>query len=76
MATVRDLTMAELRELVEQIVEQKLWELVGDPDEGLQLQDEVKERLKKSLARERRGARGISAATVAKKLGLEWLTEN
>ncbi len=71
MTQVKDLTPDELREFVEHIVEQKLWELLGDPDEGLELRSEIRERLKTSLARERQGSRGISASTVAKKLGLE-----
>ncbi len=72
MPKVKDLTVAELKELIEQTVEQKLMELLGDPDASLELREEVKARLKRSLARERKGIRGIPAAEVAKKLGLEW----
>lgn len=69
---VKDLTIEELKELIEQTVEQTLLEWLGDPDEGLEVRDEVKARLRRSLARERKGEPGISVEEVAKKLGLEW----
>lgn len=46
--------------------------LLGNPDKGLELREEVKARLKRSLARERRGVRGVPVAEVARKLGLIW----
>ena len=69
---VKDLTVEELKELIEQTVEQTLLELLGDPDEGLELREEVKARLRRSLARERKGVPGIPAEEVAHKLGLGW----
>jgi 5S rRNA maturation endonuclease (ribonuclease M5) len=54
---------------IEEIVERKLIEILGDPDYGLELRKEVKERVKQSL---KEGGKGIPAATVAKKLGLKW----
>jgi hypothetical protein len=71
MPKVKDLNVDELKELIQQTVEQTIAEMLSDPDEGLQLRDEVKKRLKESQARERRGERGIPAATVAKKLNLD-----
>jgi hypothetical protein len=61
MPKVKDLTVDELKDLIEQTVEQKLLELLGDPDEVLELREEVKARLRRSLARERKGMRGIPA---------------
>ena len=49
---VSDLTVGELVEIIEDIVERKIYELVSDPDEGLELKPEVVERLKKSFAGE------------------------
>ena len=72
MPKVKDLTVDELKGLIEQTVEQKLLELLGDPDEGLELREEVKARLKRSLARERKGVRGVPIAEVARKLVLAW----
>ena len=54
---------------IEEIVERKLMEILGDPDYGLELRKEVEERLKQSLKGE---GKGMPAATVAKKLGLKW----
>lgn len=62
MFKVKDLTVDELKELIEQTAEQKLEELLGDPDEGPRLQEETKTRLQRSSTRERRYARGILAA--------------
>ena len=72
MPKVKDLTVDELKELIQQTVEQTIAEMLSDPDEGLQLRDEVKKRLKESQARERRGEQGIPVAAVAKKLNLDW----
>jgi hypothetical protein len=57
---------------IEQMAEPNLFEQLGDPDEGLELREEVKARLKRSLARERKGIRGIPAAKAARKLELKW----
>ena len=70
--TVGELTLEEFRQIVEQVVEEKLLELLGDPDEGLTLREEVQARLRRTLARERAGERGIPARDVAERLGLEW----
>jgi len=46
MARVKDLTMEEL----EYLIEQKILELLGDPDSGLELRGEFKKELKKRLS--------------------------
>lgn len=47
--TVAQMTQAEfkrmLEDVVEATVEQKLIEMLGDPDEGLVVRDEIRERL-------------------------------
>ncbi len=68
--TVGELTLEELRQIVEQ-VEEKLLELLGDPDEGLVLREEIRARLRRTLMAERSGARGLSTCEVAERLGLE-----
>jgi len=70
--TVIELTVDELKQIIEEAVEQKLSEMLGDPDEGLQLREEIKARLRRSLEAERRGTRGIPAQEVATQLGVEW----
>jgi hypothetical protein len=65
---VAEMSVEELKQLIAQIVEQKLDELLGDPDYGMELKDEVKERLRRTSKTER----GTPAADVARKLGLVW----
>ncbi len=45
MGKVSDMTINDL----EQLIEQKLLEILGDPDSGLQLKQEFKEKLKQRL---------------------------
>ncbi|MBL7062738.1 MAG: hypothetical protein ISS49_00835 [Anaerolineae bacterium] len=69
---VAELTVNELERIIQEAVEQKLSEMLGDPDEGLELREEIRDRLRRSLDAERRGAKGIPAQEVAAQLGLEW----
>lgn len=57
----------KIKPFVEEIVEHKLLELLGDPDFGMELRPEVKKRLEKSY---RSKAKTISAQKVAKELNL------
>jgi DNA invertase Pin-like site-specific DNA recombinase len=66
------MTAEELKEIVEDAVERKLYEIIQDPDKGLKLKPQVRKRLRTTLKAERKGAKGISVAQVAKKLGLRW----
>ena len=43
---VKELTVEQLKALIEEAVEEKLQEILGDPDEGLELREEVIQRLK------------------------------
>ena len=67
---VQDLSVEELKTFVGQVVEEKLQEILGDPDWGLELKDEVKARLKRSLEEVRQGKRGIPLEDVVRKLGI------
>ena len=69
--TVARMTRDELRELVEESVERKLLEFLRDPDWGLELRKEVRDRLRHSFAAEARGERGISAEELTKRLGIK-----
>ncbi len=62
------LSPEQLKELVRGLVDDRLRELVGDPDLGLQLGEALRTRLKQSLASTER----ISGDEVAEKLGLNW----
>ena len=63
-----DLTLEELKELVKGIVDDRLRELLGDPDLGMEMGEAIRARLKQSLASSTR----ITGEEVAEKLGLRW----
>lgn len=56
---IGELSRDELKCLVAEAVEEKLLELLGDPDEGMVLREEVQARLQRTLAAERAGVRGV-----------------
>lgn len=66
--TISNLSLAELKTLVEGLVDDRLRTLLGDPDLGAPLGESVRERLKQSLASTAR----ISGDEVADTLGLRW----
>ncbi len=72
MKTVAKLTVHQLEALIESVIERKLVELLGDPDQGLKLKPSIKARLRRTLSAVKHGERGIPAKRVAKDLGLRW----
>ena len=71
MKTAAQLTVPQLEALIESVIERKLIELLGDPDQGLELKPSVRAKLRRSLTAVKRGERGIPAKQVAKELGLK-----
>ena len=67
---VADLTIDEFRKLVQEVVIQTLLEMMSDPDEGLELRDDLVEELKQSLANVEAGGKTMLMQKVAEKLGL------
>lgn len=65
---VSQLTPEQLKELVRGLVDDRLRELLGDPDLGLQLGEALRTRLKESLASSQR----LSGEEIADQLGLRW----
>lgn len=65
---ISDLSLDELKELVKGLVDDRIRDLLGDPDLGLQLSDAVRTRLKNSLASETR----VTGDEMADRLGLRW----
>jgi hypothetical protein len=63
---VTDLTIDELKKLITEAVDEKFKEILFDPDNGLELRDEVEQRLKASLASKER----IPFDDIKKRLGL------
>ena len=70
-ATVAHMTKDELQELIGAVVEQKLVELLGDPDEGLPLKKTLQDRLVRQMAAVARGDRGERLEDVTRELGLD-----
>ena len=65
---VKELTVEQLKMLIDEAVEDKLAEILGDPDEGLELREEVIQKLKAhKVSRKAR----VPMEQVAKRYGLE-----
>ncbi len=69
---VKDLSDEELKALIQETVEKVLLEILGDPDQGLEIREDVKIRLKDSLEEKERKGQGIPIESVARKMGLDW----
>ena len=68
--TIANMTKKEFSELIAKVVEQKLFEILGDPEEGKLIKENVRKRLirqKKSVAN---GERGEDIQRVISRLGL------
>lgn len=70
-STVGQMTKSELKEMIETIVEQKLLELLGDPDEGLPIRKSVRDRLVRQKQVVAAGERGEPFEEVVRRLVLE-----
>ena len=68
--TVADMTATEFRQMVGSVVEEKLMQLLGDPDEGLVLRENVRRRLLRQKREVSSGERGESLEAVARRLKL------
>jgi len=62
------LSPKQFKELVRGLVDDRLRELIGDPDLGLELGEALRARLKASLEKGER----LSGEQLAEKLGLRW----
>jgi hypothetical protein len=62
------LSQKQFTDLVRGVVDDRLRELLGDPDLGLQLGDSLRARLKESLSSTER----LSGDEIADQLGLHW----
>jgi hypothetical protein len=72
MQTLKDLSIEELKALIGEVVEEKFREILVDPDAGLALRPEVRERLQSDLEQPQQEEENIPAAEVARRRGLEW----
>ena len=69
--TVAQMTKEELREMIGAAVEQKLLEVLGDPDEGLEIRTAVTDRLLRQKKAVATGERGQPLDDVIQQLGLD-----
>ena len=73
--TIVQMTQDEFKEMLESVVEEtverKLIEILGDPDEGLEIRSELRERLLRQRQEVARGERGRPLEDVVRELGLE-----
>jgi hypothetical protein len=68
--SVAEMTPSELREMMGDLIEEKLVELFGDPDQGLELRDSLRERLLRQRREVAAGERGEALDDVVRRLGL------
>ncbi|HSS31263.1 MAG TPA: hypothetical protein VLL06_09620 [Nitrospiraceae bacterium] len=65
---ISQLSQEQFKKLLHGMIDDRLRELLGDPDLGLQLGDSLRARLKESLSSKER----LSGEDVAEQLGLRW----
>ena len=63
------ISINEIKSIVGDMVEQKLIELLGDPDQNLKIRPEIKKRLVSSLKMK---SKAVKISDAAKDLGLHW----
>jgi hypothetical protein len=68
--TIAQMTKEELEEIIGTVVEQKLLELLGDPDEGLPVRESLRKRLVRQRQAVAQGVRGQPLDRAARKAGL------
>ena len=66
------MTLDESKNLIREVVEQKILDLLSDPDAGLELREEFKAELQQSLEAIQAGGTTVTAQEVANRLGLDW----
>jgi hypothetical protein len=69
-ANVGQMSTEELKEIIGAVVEQKLKEILGDPDEALELRADVRNRLLRQKEAVANGERGEDLEEVAQRLDI------
>ena len=68
--TVSQMSVSDLRELISEVVEEKFAKY-ADPDYGLELRDDLVERLHRQSEAVKRGERGIGLDELLSNLGID-----
>jgi hypothetical protein len=69
--TIAQMSKKEFQKFFEEIIENKLYELLGDPDEGLKIRKKINERLLRQREAVKKGKRGNSFETVVRQFQQE-----
>lgn len=69
-STIAHMTKREFAQMLSTVVEQKLVELFGDPDESLILKENLRKRLGRQKKAVAKGERGVDFVAVRKRLGV------
>ncbi|MCA9940595.1 MAG: hypothetical protein KC418_18280 [Anaerolineales bacterium] len=69
---VADMSVDELRTLIQETITQTLAELLRDPDEGLLLREDIETALRLSIEAVMLGEKTMATDDVAARLGLDW----
>ncbi len=69
-STIAHMTKREFAQMLSTVVEEKLVELFGDPDDGLVLRENLRRRLIRQKKAVAKGERGEDFAAVVKRLRL------
>jgi hypothetical protein len=67
---VAQITTKELQKMIGAVVEEKLLELIGDPDQGLELKKSLRNRLLQQKKRVALGQRGEKLEEVTKRMNM------
>jgi len=70
-STIAQMSKEEFKEMIETSIEQKLLEMLGDPDEGWEIRESVRDRLLRQKEAVATGERGQPFDDVIQQLGLE-----
>ncbi len=68
--TVAEMSTEELKTMLDELIETKLTEMLGDPDRGLELRQDLRERLERQRDAVAQGERGEAFDAVAARLRL------
>ena len=68
---IKDMNSEQLKALIENTIDETLESYFGDPDQGKTLKQEVKQRLLAIKQRREVGKKGMTAAEVYQRLGIQ-----
>ena len=69
-STVVQVSKQEFTQIISNVLEQKLVELFGDPDDGHTMKQNLRKRLLRQKRAVKKGDRGIDLSSIRKQLGL------